>query len=154
VPKSWRIVKTRFAPSSFDGEGARKFGGRFNSVGVPVIYTAATRSLAILEMMVHIGDEKILPSYSLCSIEFDAALVEKLELSDLPANWQDDPPPPELLALGDVWIASNRSVVLQVPSVIVPDESNYLINPMHRAFFGLSIGAAVPISFDTRLLKK
>ncbi len=152
--KAWRIVKTRLASSAFDGEGARKFGGRFNSVGVPVVYVAGTRSLAILEMMVHIGDERVLPSYSLCLAEFAESLVEKLEMTDLPANWQDYPAPPEVSALGDIWISSKSSVVLQVPSVNVPDENNYLIDPNHQDFRLLSIGSATPIVFDKRLLKK
>jgi RES domain-containing protein len=154
VIKAWRIVKTRFASSAFDGEGARKFGGRFNSVGVPVVYTAGSRSLAILEMLVHTGDGNVLSSYSLCSVEFEAALVEKLEPANLPANWQDDPPPPEALALGDDWVSSSRSAVLQVPSAIVPDENNYLINPNHPDFPRLKIGTPEPISLDKRLLKK
>ena len=152
--KAWRIVKTRFASSAFDGEGARKFGGRFNSVGVPVVYTAGSRSLAILEMLVHIGDENVLSSYSLCWAEFDAGLVEILEPARLPANWQEAPSPPEALALGDDWISSQRSVVLQVPSVIVPDENNYLINPNHPDFPKLKIGTPESVSLDTRLLKK
>lgn len=151
--KAWRIVKTRFATDAFDGEGAREFGGRFNSVGIPVVYTAGSRSLALLEMLVHIGDEKILPSYSICLTEFDPSIVEKLEIADLPADWQDDPPPPGLLAMGDTWIASGRSAVLQVPSVIVPGENNYLINPNHADFRRIRIGAAVPFTFDERLLR-
>jgi RES domain-containing protein len=154
VIKAWRIVKTRFASSAFDGEGARKFGGRFNSVGVPVVYTAGSRSLAILEMLVHIGDRSILSSYSLCSVEFDEGLVEMLRPADLPLNWQDHPPRPEVLAIGDEWISSKRSLVLQVPSAVVPDEANYLINPNHPDLQRLQIGTPEPISLDKRLLKK
>ena len=151
---AWRIVKTRLASSAFDGEGARRFGGRFNSVGVPVIYTAGSRSLAILEMIVHIGDERVLPSYSLCSVRFENSIIEQLTLSELPATWQDTPSPPEALALGDAWISSKRSVVLEVPSVVVPDEKNYLINPTHPDFSQIKIGTPVPLSFDKRLLKR
>jgi len=154
VVKAWRIVKTRFASSAFDGEGARKFGGRFNSVGVPVVYTAGSRSLAILEMLVHIGDSSVLSSYSLCSADFYTDLVEILEPAKLPSNWQDHPPPPGTLALGDDWISSQRSAVLQVPSVIVPHENNYLINPNHPDFSRLKIGTPEPISLDKRLVKK
>ena len=152
--KAWRIVKTRFASSAFDGEGARKFGGRFNSVGVPVVYTAGSRSLAILEMLVHIGDGGVLSSYSLCSAEFEEGLVEILEPAKLPSNWQDNPPPSEALALGDDWISSQRSVVLQVPSAIVPDENNYLINSNHPDSHQLKIGTPEPVSLDDRLFKK
>lgn len=152
--KAWRIVKTRLAASAFDGEGARRFGGRFNSVGIPAVYTAGTRSLAILEMLVHIGDEQVLPSYSICLAEFEESLVERLNVKDLPANWQDDPPPPDLLALGDSWTASMKSAILQVPSVIVPNENNYLINPRHPDFHRIRIGPPVPFTFDERLLGK
>lgn len=152
--QAWRIVKTRFAASAFDGEGAREFGGRFNSVGTPLVYAASSRSLAILEMLVHIGDEKVLPSYSICSVEFDRSAVRKLDVQDLPATWQDDPPPPELLAIGDAWVAGHESLVLEVPSVVVPSEANYLINPNHAAFSTLRIGTAQPLTIDRRLLRK
>ncbi len=131
---AWRIIKTRLASGAFDGEGARRFGGRFNSVGVSVVYTAGSRSLAILEIMVHIGDERLLPSYSICPVEFEDALVERLDLTELPDNWRDNPAPPAVLALGDAWISSKRSAVFQVPSVIVPEENNYLINPSPSGF--------------------
>jgi RES domain-containing protein len=152
--KAWRIVKTEFAAGSFDGEGARRFGGRWNSVGVPMVYTAATISLAVLEMIVHIGDESVLPSYSTCEVGFDESLIKRIYTKTLPANWKNSPPPPELLAIGDAWIADETSAVLQVPSVLVETESSYLLNPRHKDFKKLRLGRPVPLRLDERLFKK
>lgn len=152
--KACRIVKTEFARGAFDGEGARRFGGRWNSVGVPMVYTAATVSLAVLEIIVHIGQESVLPSYSICEVEFDDSLITKINIKTLPANWKTSPTPSELLAVGDAWISDGTSAVLQVPSVLVETESNYLLNPRHKDFEKIRLGQPKPYQLDDRLFKK
>ncbi|MDQ3175260.1 MAG: RES family NAD+ phosphorylase, partial [Acidobacteriota bacterium] len=94
----------------------------------------------------------ILPTYSVSSVHFDDALVERPEPSSLPANWRHSPAPPELQQIGDGWLASGSSVVLAVPSVIIDTENNYLINPQHPDFSLLTIDPPQPFSFDSRLL--
>lgn len=153
MPTAWRIVKTRFAARAFDGEGARLYGGRWNSVGVRVVYTAGSVSLAVLEMLVHLENTDVLPAYSLCAVRFDDAVVTSLDRSRLPANWRDSPSPPELLGMGDAWVASRSSAVLEVPSAVVESESNYLINPDHPDFASLVIDPPGPFTFDPRLLE-
>ena len=153
MPTAWRIVKTRFAARAFDGEGARLYGGRWNSAGVRVVYTAGSVSLAVLEMLVHLENTDVLPAYSLCAVCFDAAVVTTLDRSKLPANWRDSPSPPELLVLGDAWVASRTSAVLDVPSAVVESESNYLINPDHPDFASLVIEPPRRFTFDPRLLE-
>ena len=152
--KAWRILKTEFVPGAFDGEGARRFGGRWNSVGVPMVYTAATISLGLLEIMVHIGEESVLPSYSICEVEFDESLITRINIKTLPTNWKVSPPPPELLAIGDAWISDGTSAVLQVPSVLVETESNYLFNPRHKDFGRIRLYPPKPYQLDDRLFKK
>jgi RES domain-containing protein len=152
MPTAWRIVKTRFAAQAFDGEGARLYGGRWNSVGVRMVYTAGSVSLAVLEILVNLENTYVLPAYSLCAVNFDDDLVTTLDRSRLPANWRDSPSPPELLAIGDAWIASGSSAVLEVPSAVVESESNYLINPAHPDFAALVIEPPQPFTFDPRLL--
>ena len=147
----WRIVKTRYADTAFDGEGARRSGGRWNSPGRPLIYTSATLSLAILEIFVHLRDQAILSSYSVIPAHVPEELVQ--QVAGLPANWRTYPAPPSLQTIGDVWIESGRSAVLRVPSAVVETESNYLLNPAHDQFDQIAIGAPRPFDLDPRLLK-
>lgn len=152
MPTAWRIVKTRFAQQAFDGEGARLYGGRWNSVGVRMVYTAGSVSLAVLEILVNLENTDVLPAYSLCAVYFDDAVVSNLDRARLLPNWRDSPSPPELLAIGDAWIASGISAVLEVPSAVVESESNYLINPAHSDFASLVIEPPQQFTFDPRLL--
>jgi RES domain-containing protein len=150
---AWRIVATRFAPDAFSGEGAWRYGGRWNSVGVRVVYTAGSISLAVLELLVHLNDTDVLRSYSKCSVSFDESLITSLTLAKLPPKWRESPAPTVLQALGDEWISSRSSVVLKIPSAIIEDESNYLINPEHKDFGLLDLGAPEPFDLDARLLE-
>ena len=149
--RSWRIVKARHAANAFDGEGARLLGGRWNSPGRRVVYTAENAALAALEMLVHLGRMTILPAYVVIRCDFDEKLVT--EVGKLPADWRKYPAPPALPAIGDAWLASGKSAVLRVPSAIVPGENNYLLNPAHPKFARIAIGAPERFELDTRLLK-
>src|SRR5687768_1272646 len=131
---SWRIVKARHADSAFDGEGARLLGGRWNSPGAPVVYTAGSAALAALEMLVHLGKGALLPSYVLISCSFDRALLSRLDPARLRPQWRSYPAPPELQAIGDEWLKSGRSAVFEVPNAIIATEANYLLNPRHGDF--------------------
>ena len=98
---AWRIVATRFASGAFSGEGAREDGGRWNSPGVRMVYTAGTISLALLEILVHLNTGDPIPSYSRCSVRFDDSLVIALDLKQLPTNWRQSPTPAAARAVGD-----------------------------------------------------
>jgi RES domain-containing protein len=148
----WRILKSRHASTAFDGEGARLYGGRWNSPGTRMVYTSSTISLAVLEVLVHLQEASLLSSYSLISADFDDALVERLERSRLPDGWRTYPAPSDLQRIGDEWVWSQRSALLEVPSVIVVRESNYLLNPAHPDFSSVVIGEPEPFTFDVRLL--
>jgi RES domain-containing protein len=149
---AFRICKTKYAVSAFDGEGAFRFGGRWNSRGVRQIYTAESLSLAVLEMLVHLQDTEIVFGYSFLEARFDEKLVKKV--GELPENWRKSPPPAALQKIGDDWIKENSSAVLRVPSAIIPIESNYLINPQHSDFPKLILGNPQNFTFDQRLLKR
>jgi RES domain-containing protein len=148
----WRIVKSRHASTAFDGEGARLYGGRWNSPGTRMVYTSSTISLAVLEILIHLQEASLLSSYSLISASFDDAFVERLDHSVLPDGWRAYPAPSELQRIGDEWVRSQRSAVLEVPSVIVERESNYLLTPAHPDFSSVVIGEPEPFTFDVRLL--
>ncbi len=148
----WRIVKSRYVAAAFDGEGARLYGGRWNSPGTRIVYTSKTISLAVLEVLVHLDKANLLSSYSLISGGFDDALVQRLDHTMLPEGWRTYPAPYELQRIGDEWARSQRSAVLEVPSVIVERENNYLLNSAHPDFSSVVIGEPEPFTFDERLM--
>lgn len=151
---AWRLVKRRHSSTAFDGEGARLNGARWNSVGTRVAYASDSKALAVLEVLVHLQDSDILSAYDLVGIQIPEALIDVLDESALPSTWTDSPPPLETQAVGDHWIAAGRSVILAVPSAVIPGAANYLINPHHPQFHQLTLWLPEPFSFDTRLRGK
>lgn len=149
--QAWRIVKEKHAATAFTGEGASRTGGRWNSRGVWAVYTSGTKSLAALETLVHLNPP-VLFKYVTFRIEFDEALVEKFASATLPSDWTEEPPAPSTKTIGDVWVKEAPSAVLELPSVIIPGESNFLLNPAHPDFKKIAIGKPEPFAFDPRLL--
>jgi RES domain-containing protein len=150
---AWRIVKARHAAKAFDGEGARVEGGRWNLPGTPVVYTSQSAALAALELLVHLGRGSILAAYVLIPCTFDNVLVSRLDRRRLPKNWRSYPAPPELQLIGDEWVKSGSSAVLEVPSAVIETDSNYLLNPHHADFHTIRLMDPQPFEFDLRLLK-
>lgn len=153
MSRAWRIVKKRHAGTAFDGEGARLYGGRWNSPGVPAVYASESRALATLEVLVGLQTNSPLPGYVLIPVEFEESLVVAIELKGLPEDWRQNPPPPSTQQLGNDWMARRESAVLRVPSALVPKESNYVFNPSHPDFLAVNVGDPEPISMDPRLLR-
>ncbi|NYT79794.1 RES domain-containing protein [Alcaligenaceae bacterium] len=151
---AFRLVKKKWASSAFDGEGAKQFGGRFNSKGNACVYLASSESLAILEVMVHLEENSLLQHYMLYRLAIPAQSILQLNVEKLPGSWREDPAPSQTAAIGDEWLKANASLALAVPSAIVPREENYLINPSHADFQAL-VQTAEPLTFqaDRRLLK-
>jgi len=150
---AWRIIKRRQIKTAFTGSGAREYGGRWNSPGVAVVYTAETQSLAVLEILVHLDSPELLQTYLLISVEIDESSVSDIQRSQLPRNWRADPAPAKLRAIGDSWVLARGSAVLRVPSALIPAENNFLLNPLHPGFRKLQIGKPVNFQFDPRLSK-
>jgi RES domain-containing protein len=148
---AWRICKAKYAKSMWSGIGARSVAGRWHSKGVPVVYVSATISLAAVEQLVHLDSAEALLSFVKCPVNFDKSLVTFVEVAKLPRNWRADPPPVTLRAIGDNWARSGSTPVLAVPSAVVPEEFNYVINPAHPRFGRLRIGKVQPFTFDPRL---
>jgi RES domain-containing protein len=149
----WRLVKARYAATAFDGEGARLYGGRWNSPGVRVVYGSGSAALAALEVLVHLNASQLLPAYALVSADVPDALVEVLPAAALPQNWRDSPPPAETAAIGDAWVAGAGAAALAVPSAVIEAERNYLLNPAHPGFARVAIAAPERFAFDPRLAK-
>lgn len=149
----YRIVKEKWEESAFDGEGARLYGGRWNSIGHSAVYVSTSESLAILEILVHLKNTKVLESYVLFTLELDEADALVLENDDLPDKWNEEPAPLQTAEIGDQWLLSCSSLALAIPSVIVPREQNYVLNTKHPGYPKLIKTAKKhEISFDNRLL--
>ena len=150
--RAWRIVKTGFSADAFSGEGARLYGGRWNSSGIAMVYTAGSKSLATLELLVHLHNTSVLPSFSICPVDFDDSLVELIHPDTLPPDWNQSAAPISLQTIGDDWISRGSSVVFRVPSAVIETENNYLINPGHKDFKLLVIGSMEVFKLDPRLI--
>jgi RES domain-containing protein len=154
---AWRITQSRYVEgdgaaagrAAFGGEGARLYGGRWNGRGTPVAYAAASRSLALLEVLVHLGAPQLLARYVLIPVTFAPEHVE--DLTDVPDDWRAHPAPRSTQEVGDAWVREARSPVLRVPSVVVPAEWNVVVNPRHPDFGELEIGAPETLDVDARL---
>jgi len=147
-----RLTRRKFAGKNpFDGEGSFLFGGRWSSIGTRVCYAATHRSLAILEYRVHI-DLALLP---------DDLVIATLEIPDdiavaptptLPENWKEYPAPASLRKIGDRFIAEAQSALMLVPSVLVPQENNVMLNPLHPDAGRMTRQRRlVPFLYDPRL---
>ena len=148
----WRITDVLYAESAFSGAGAEKYGSRFNSAGNKVVYTAGSLSLAMLEVLVQANNRSRLRNHVFLWTEVSNSDILELPESELPEDWNALPCRSSTQRLGDDWLASRESLVLAVPSVIVPVERNYLINPEHPAFSSLEFSTPEPASFDPRLM--
>jgi RES domain-containing protein len=150
----WRISKAKFAESAFSGEGARLFDGRWNFEGVPMVYTSSSLALAAIEFFVHL-DPSDAPD-DLVSMK--AGLPHELHLErihegQLPSNWRriDNN---YLQKLGSDWAKSMSSVALLVPSAVVEEEWNVLLNPRHPDFAAIAVEPVKPFRYDERMFKR
>ena len=118
---------------------------------MPVVYTAESRSLASLEVLVHTEDTQLLAAVQWMTIPvtIDEQLIEIPKR--LPDDWRELPAPPSTREFGTQWVMHARRPALRVPSIVVEGEFNYVLNPRHADFGQLKIGTPVPFSFDPRL---
>jgi RES domain-containing protein len=150
----WRIVKAKHAAGAFDGEGARRYGGRWNPRGTPMVYLGGSLSLAALETFVHLAPEDA--RISLVAIEVsvpDSMKITELDTAKLPSEWRAQAPQHATQVIGRDWIKHGATVLLRVPSVIVVSEFNYLLNPQHPDFARIKIHPPMPFGFDNRMWK-
>ncbi|CAN5904194.1 RES family NAD+ phosphorylase [soil metagenome] len=147
----WRICAPQYADTAYSGEGARIFGGRWNSKGRAVIYASESIALAVLEQLVHVEDLAVLNEFVAVKAVLDESHVETLGTTSLPADWRAYPSPPSLRVVGDAWLSESRSLALRVPSVTVKRQYNYLINPAHPDLAGIETSDPEPLDLDPRI---
>lgn len=147
----WRI--TREAYSALDGEGARLYGARWSPRGTPAVYAASHLSLSALEYLVHIDAEDAPDDLVAIRVSIpDDATELAYGPASLPAGWQQSPSPPRCQAIGSAWAKHGKHLLLRIPSVLVPEESNVLMNPMHPDAAKVQVIGSRPFSYDVRLL--
>ncbi len=147
----YRIVNCNYA-SDLSGMGAKLYGGRWNSEGKAMLYTASSRALAILEVLVHLQPLIVPDNFCLTEIEVPDVKVATVDIDLLPDNWQDVDPPLVLRDFGNAFLKKQEHLLMRVPSSIVPDEYNYLLNPLHPDADKVKLIKRLPFRFDQRLL--
>ncbi len=150
--QAWRLAREARADDAFTGEGARLYGGRWNPVGTLATYLSATRSLAALEVLVHQAERIPAGKFLFFEVRFPESLVTKVSESELTPNWRTFPPQKATIEIGREWIASHKSAVLEVPSILIPEESNFVLNCEHPRAGEIEIRDPQPFSFDPRFL--
>jgi RES domain-containing protein len=151
----YRLLREAYASAPFDGEGAFRYGGRWSSPGTRLSYTSEHQSLAMLEYFVHldVGDAPDDLVLAVAEAPDDLAR-ERVETTDLPANWRDSAAPPELARLGDEFAQRGENCLLVVPSVLAPNENNWLINPEHPDYKKIVVRKVEPLRYDPRMFRK
>ncbi len=150
----FRLGKHAYRSQLFSGEGGLLASGRWTPRGRPVVYTSASISLAVLEYTVNYRRRGWVPVTVLGRATIPSSVrVETVSLAELPSNWSAADPPPQLQKFGGEWLERGESAVLRVPSAIVIEEWNYLLNPLHADFGKLRRGAPKLFNFDRRVAR-
>lgn len=149
--QAWRIAKRQFAPDRL-GSGARSFGGRWNSPGVAVIYAGMTPEIAALEKLVHTGD--MLPAdlvLTRLDLPDDEGLYRHCGLAQMPPGWDALPASASAIEFGNAFVTAGGYLGMIVPSVVMPEAKNIILNPNHPAFANVEMTIVRPFEFDSRL---
>ena len=148
----FRLSKKAYC-RDLSGKGAELYGGRWNSKGVAMLYTSASRALAFAEVAVHLPFGLVPKDYFIVTLDIpDKITVSTLKEKDLPPHWRDYPHGDTTQKMGDAFVAAGKALVLRVPSAVVPGDFNYLLNPAHPDMKEVSITAMEPFAFDTRFV--
>jgi RES domain-containing protein len=150
----FRLGKHAYRAQLFSGLGGFYASGRWTPRGRPIVYTSASISLAVLEYTVNYRRRGWVPAMVLGRATIPAAVrIETIAVDNLPANWFAADPPPQLQKIGAEWLDRAESAVLKVPSAIVTEEWNYILNPLHADFGKLKLTAAKPFTLDRRVAR-
>ncbi|MCH9674306.1 MAG: RES family NAD+ phosphorylase [Gammaproteobacteria bacterium] len=149
----YRLTLAKYVDNAFSGEGSRRVGGRWTPAGYPAVYTARSIALTVLETLVHV-DSAIMPKHLVIRVDVpESTNITSFTTRELPNDWRETPAPTALQQIGRDWLDAGESALLQIPSVVVPQENNVIINPLHPDFKKLTIGQPDSFSIDARLLE-
>ncbi|NHB91874.1 type II toxin-antitoxin system Res/ParT family toxin [Photorhabdus cinerea] len=150
----YRLTRSKYVESAWSGTGAKLYGGRWHNIGRPAVYVATSISLAVLEVLVHVGDDELLANFSLLSIDIPENQIDILNIDTLPLDWNDPIPPACTMEIGSEWFEVSHSIGLMVPSAIVPYENNVMLNPMAKDFHKyINTVKHLDFGIDSRLVK-
>jgi RES domain-containing protein len=150
----YRICNTRYA-NDINGIGSKLYGGRWNNVGNAVVYSSSTRALAALEVLVHLPPKNVkLMDFSLVAIEVPENNVDEISYAKIKDELIRNGLNSNFKLIGDNWLKKNTTLLLKVPSVVISEEFNYLINPLHKDFHKVKIKETKLFRFDERLVVK
>ena len=150
----YRLAKSKYI-DDLSGIGARITGGRWNSPGLPLVYTSSSRALCTTEVAVHLPLGILPHDYCLATIVIpDMIHIEVLDVKKLSSKWNVFPPPVSTQKMGDKFITAHKNLLLKVPSAVVQGDFNYLINPLHPDIKKIKIKHVEPFTFDDRLFKR
>jgi RES domain-containing protein len=148
----WRLTRKEHLDKALSGEGARRFGGRWNGRGVPIVYTSESLELALLEALVHIDVEVLPRDYWQVSFEIPDELIAPSP-QRLPTGWDALPPyRPGVQRVGDAWVKSGLSLALRVPASVLPERFNVLVNPAHPDIAQVCEVSRAKLSWPPRLV--
>ncbi|GAB2764090.1 RES family NAD+ phosphorylase [Salinimicrobium soli] len=151
--KVYRLSRRKHA-ETLSGKGAAIVGGRWNSKGTEIIYTAQSRALALAEVAVHLSLATLPTDFVMVEIEIpDELEIEKIAAEDFPARWNAFPYNLQTQHFGDDFSSTSKKAILRVPSAVVPGDFNYLINPRHQDFSKIRILGTEQFLLDNRLFK-
>ena len=150
----WRICRERSAGEAFSGHGARRFGGRWNTPGIPMVYSSSSLALAAIELFVHL-EPNLQPDdlVSIAAVLPDGEPAQRFEPDQLPPRWWTDAVA-SLRALGDTWIREGSSLGIEVPSAALRMEWNVLVNPLHPRMAEVKIETPQRFVFDARMFQR
>jgi RES domain-containing protein len=147
----YRVVRNKYL-YDLSGAGSKLVGGRWNSPGIPALYTSASKSLAVLESLTNTPPAILQNDFSILILEITGkVLTDEFHEKDLPKNWKTFPAPVNLAKLGDKWLLARKKLLLKVPSVVIPSEFNFVINPLHGDMKKVKIIAAEKLELDKRV---
>lgn len=150
----FRLQRGKWGPA-LSGVGAAMKGARWNSIGVEIVYTSASRALAMSEIAVHFTFATLPSDFMLFQIYIpDDTTMKVLQIPNLPANWNNNPPPLACQTLGDDFIRENEFCLLKIPSAVVLGDFNILLNPNHPQFARIQVLERTPFPFDNRIFDR
>jgi RES domain-containing protein len=151
--RAYRLSSKAYRATAFTGEGARLAGGRWNHKGTHIVYCSESRALAAMELFVNLDPSLAPPELVFIAVDVPDGIITTVGIATLPSGWRDYPAPDAVKDIGTAWVNAGTSAALLVPSVVMPEEKNLLLNPDHADFDRVKIGKPIKFTFDGRMWK-
>ena len=148
--KVYRIGRSKYA-TDLTGEGARLFGGRWNNKGIPCLYTSESRALALLEYSVNVNLDDVPRALTMAIIDIPDSSIKIITEAELPGNWKQAPAPKETKDFGSSLFKDEKYSIFKIPSTVIPEEFNYLLNPLHTDSSSFKLIDVQDFIFDVRI---